>query len=639
MGDRRENIKRSLGITEYPWSSDDEEINIPTDFRRPNDESDLSNDTNEEPRGSNSPTWINDQRHSRLEQEQIWALLHDPNRASRQDGQRSMLNSPSDNMHERFPAIQLKRIVSYKKVRRRDGTTYRHAYVRPAATPMDLRANAARARRGDQSRMTLPMLSGASIISLVMENGAAPVEPQPSTSRGLAAALATLYPSSRSNSPTPTDTLPANEPLPANGPPPIMNPIPSTNTTPEPYIRPEESYPIGDAPPTTPTGSAPTDNLDQPTIGDDEHPQRLNTLPPTEGRDATDGETGNTDDREMQVAREEVVLFEPESHAARASVADGGCRPNDLHSFVTMEPCDMAVASSSQPQPESQSGKRKRKGSGSSSAEPYTVKEFNQCLLRLLECPVCLEWMEPPVAQCRRGHLVCSRCRSRLSSCPVCRTAFSTVRNRAMEGVAELLRYPCRHGCGREVRLRRRGAHEASCSARRYRCPAPPCNERAPLPLAELLSHLQKKHTSLMKNGKTHKFSMKMNTKQHDTWLVLVGHELFHMRIDVDIRSWGIVVYVAYIGPKCKASNFTYEVTVVGQNNERRLVYSRVTHSDLESSSLNVSRQDCFHLTLDQALNFLRLKNKHCEPDKFLDFIVEINSRDVNETPSEESNT
>lgn len=61
-----------------------------------------------------------------------------------------------------------------------------------------------------------------------------------------------------------------------------------------------------------------------------------------------------------------------------------------------------------------------------------------------------------------------------------------------------------------------------------------------------------------------------------------------------------------------------------GQHNCRSLKYSRATHSDLESSSLNVSRQDCFHLTLDQALNFLRFKNRHCEPDKFLDFDVEI---------------
>lgn len=70
-------------------------------------------------------------------------------------------------------------------------------------------------------------------------------------------------------------------------------------------------------------------------------------------------------------------------------------------------------------------------------------------------------------------------------------------------------------------------------------------------------------------------------------------------------------------------------MTVTGQHNNRKLAYTRATHSDLESTSLNVSRQDCFHLTLDQAANFLRLQNRNCEPDKYLDFVVEIKKRDV----------
>ncbi|XP_026328441.1 E3 ubiquitin-protein ligase SIAH1-like [Hyposmocoma kahamanoa] len=248
----------------------------------------------------------------------------------------------------------------------------------------------------------------------------------------------------------------------------------------------------------------------------------------------------------------------------------------------------------------------------------------SQSLLRLLECPVCLEWMEPPIAQCRRGHLVCARCRTRLAYCPVCRTAFSSVRNRAMEGVAEMLRYPCRHGCGREVRLRRRAPHEASCEARRYRCPAPACHDKPPYPHAELSMHFQNKHISMLKFGRKHQFSMKVNTEQHDNWIIMTLHELFHLRVDVDIRSWGVVVYVAYIGPKCNAADYTYEVTVHGHHHARKLVYTRSTHCDLECSTLNVSRQDCFHLTLDQALNFLRVMNRHCEPDKFLNFTVEI---------------
>ncbi|CAB3243923.1 unnamed protein product [Arctia plantaginis] len=284
-------------------------------------------------------------------------------------------------------------------------------------------------------------------------------------------------------------------------------------------------------------------------------------------------------------------------------------------------------------------GVKRKRDSTDDTREPFSVQDFNQSLLRLLECPVCLEWMEPPISQCRRGHLVCSRCRARLTACPVCRTPFSSVRNRAMEGVAEMLRYPCRHGCGREVRLRKRAPHEASCPARRYVCPAPACARLPALPHTELAHHFQTSHPLLVKMGCKHKFSTKVNSEQHDTWIIRALDEFFHLRVDIDIRTWGVIVYVAYIGPKRNANSYTYEVTVEGQHNSRKLVYTRATHSDLESSSVNVSRQDCFHLTLDQALNFLRINNRHCEPDKFLDFEIQITKWESVEDTRDESDS
>ena len=44
-------------------------------------------------------------------------------------------------------------------------------------------------------------------------------------------------------------------------------------------------------------------------------------------------------------------------------------------------------------------------------------------LLTLLECPVCLDHITPPVKQCVKGHLVCSDCFPRLPHCPTCRSA------------------------------------------------------------------------------------------------------------------------------------------------------------------------------------------------------------------------
>lgn len=62
-------------------------------------------------------------------------------------------------------------------------------------------------------------------------------------------------------------------------------------------------------------------------------------------------------------------------------------------------------------------------------------ESLNQGLIGLLECPVCMEYMGPPIHQCRRGHLVCFACKPKLPNCPTCRSRFTDSRNLAMEKV------------------------------------------------------------------------------------------------------------------------------------------------------------------------------------------------------------
>lgn len=42
-------------------------------------------------------------------------------------------------------------------------------------------------------------------------------------------------------------------------------------------------------------------------------------------------------------------------------------------------------------------------------------------VIRVLECPICLESSLSPVSQCVHGHIICVGCRSRTSRCPICR--------------------------------------------------------------------------------------------------------------------------------------------------------------------------------------------------------------------------
>lgn len=56
-------------------------------------------------------------------------------------------------------------------------------------------------------------------------------------------------------------------------------------------------------------------------------------------------------------------------------------------------------------------------------------------LASFFECPVCFDYVLPPILQCQSGHLVCSSCRSKLSCCPTCRGSLGNIRNLAMEKV------------------------------------------------------------------------------------------------------------------------------------------------------------------------------------------------------------
>ncbi|XP_047985872.1 uncharacterized protein LOC125226073 isoform X2 [Leguminivora glycinivorella] len=275
--------------------------------------------------------------------------------------------------------------------------------------------------------------------------------------------------------------------------------------------------------------------------------------------------------------------------------------------------------------------KRKREGETQDSA-----LALNHSILRLLECPVCMEWMEAPITQCRRGHLVCGTCRKRLDACPVCRTPFSSVRNRAMEDVAGVLRYPCRHGCGRFLRAPRRHKHEASCASRRHACPLNQCRAVPPMPRSKLAAHCQTRHPESFRTGTQHVIPLGVRTEQHMQFVVAALGALFHLRVDMEVRTWGVCALVQHLGPQDQADRYTYEVTVNGRHSGRRLVYRRATHSDLENPVLNTSRQDCFHLTLDQALNYLRFRNEHSETDKTLDLVITLAEAEQEEPANNE---
>jgi hypothetical protein len=88
--------------------------------------------------------------------------------------------------------------------------------------------------------------------------------------------------------------------------------------------------------------------------------------------------------------------------------------------------------------------------SSSNTEEMADQKHLDWELLKELECPVCLEYMESPIKMCETGHNICVSCGSQVPKCPSCKGKFTEARNFTLERIAAAAIYPCKNqeaGC------------------------------------------------------------------------------------------------------------------------------------------------------------------------------------------------
>jgi E3 ubiquitin-protein ligase SIAH1 len=101
-------------------------------------------------------------------------------------------------------------------------------------------------------------------------------------------------------------------------------------------------------------------------------------------------------------------------------------------------------------------------------------RALGDALLRELECPLCMQYMVPPIKLCTNGHNICSRCTESVRRCPTCRTKFSKIRNVALENIATSQKYPCANrqsGCLELFSIEHIGKHNTVCVYGKIKCP------------------------------------------------------------------------------------------------------------------------------------------------------------------------
>ncbi|KAI3949180.1 hypothetical protein MKW98_026560 [Papaver atlanticum] len=232
----------------------------------------------------------------------------------------------------------------------------------------------------------------------------------------------------------------------------------------------------------------------------------------------------------------------------------------------------------------------------------------------LLECPVCMSSMYPPIHQCPNGHTLCSDCKARVHNCcPTCRYELGNIRCLALEKVAESLELPCRHqalGCHDIFPYYSKLKHEQHCRYRPYNCPyaGSECSVTGDIPI--LVGHLKDDHKVDTHDGCTfnHRY-VKSNPQEVEnaTWMLTVFN-CFGRQFCLHFEAFQMgmaPVYMAFLrfmGDEDDAKKFSYSLEVGG--NGRKLMWQGVPRSIRDSHRKVRDSQDGLIIQRNLALFF-----------------------------------
>lgn len=206
---------------------------------------------------------------------------------------------------------------------------------------------------------------------------------------------------------------------------------------------------------------------------------------------------------------------------------------------------------------------------------PRRMEGLSEDLLLELECPVCTVYMLPPITICHNGHNICNSCKSELNSCPTCMGDFTDIRNISLEKICGIVKFPCKYkqnGCLEILPLDVILRHESECSHAVYTCPfviaSLECSWRGFV--SDMEGHIKSKHNEVsdardvlgIHNARLPQFG----TSSAWCQALFTMNEVF-FRMSKVIGDF-LYCCVLYVGPKDKASAYTYKLTI--NNNEGR---------------------------------------------------------------------
>lgn len=226
------------------------------------------------------------------------------------------------------------------------------------------------------------------------------------------------------------------------------------------------------------------------------------------------------------------------------------------------------------------------------------IKKDNKMLVDL-ECPVCQEYMVPPIFQCQIGHSVCGVCKPKLRDCPSCRGKIGEIRNFTLEKLTEHIMYPCRNryeGCdyhGNTVEIKQ---HEQECKYAPIKCPfSDICECEWKGAYKTIVAHVKVNHNDREYIIKEPLFlSTKFSTVSGGTQCITeLFNEIFRLRLVYNNEKRKVYASVQMIGPKEDAKKFMYEVIITDLNKNGLILLSKKY-----CGCINEKRNDISHCSI-----------------------------------------
>ena len=235
-----------------------------------------------------------------------------------------------------------------------------------------------------------------------------------------------------------------------------------------------------------------------------------------------------------------------------------------------------------------------------------TPNDFDEDLRKELECPVCFEYMKPPISMCENGHSICSDCKPKMNNCPSCRRPFLQVRNLALESLSTMF-------------VNTNSTPKNSTSAvKKYRCPFYAISHEDCLwdgSLHDMMHHIKISHSdrydTVKSNGRFNVVLTDLSPQRHYRKAVWVGDELFY--VVWEIKDGNFFCAVLHIGPKKTHSKFTYKFSLTTENGMKNISMLFQTQSVLKNMDHVYTPGDCVLLHYDTVTKFLNSENfLHC---------------------------